>query len=140
MELYGPHCYDQSDEINDIRNGLLLNPTLHTQFDKLWFTIVLNNGVYKIRKSEKTPIPDLDEKELTFGENTEIYPGAKFLAHHNRRFEELQKTMKASADPKSYERQDSGATLVYNYDVLDDMKRKWIESNSEVESYEEISS
>lgn len=70
---YERFCLVQEDGINDVRNGLLLSPTVHNLFDKYLFTIVAENGIYKIKKGNII-IPDFVEKTITFGPNADMWP------------------------------------------------------------------
>ena len=122
---YQRYCLDPNDGIDDVRNGLLLSPTLHKLFDSYLFTIVFMNGVYRVKKSGLFPTPDLEEKELQFNGDRTRWPAPELLAYHNDRFEK--KRLEAAAEPKDSERQDSSGTLTYNFEALGEHQRKWIE-------------
>lgn len=132
----------------DVRNGILLDPGMHRYFDKFYFTIIRtgieNDSVFKIKIGEHLyPSGDaefskLDGKTLFFGDKSYLWPHQMFLKFHNRRFNHKQEEakMKAAAEPKEFNRQDSDATMVPNLHALDDdLKVKWIREHDN-EPYE----
>jgi hypothetical protein len=126
MNLYQQFCADPHHEVDDVRNGLLLSPTLHTQFDRYLFTILYENNKYFIKKSPYFPNPDLEEKEIQFKGTSSLFPSPEFFAFHNDKFEE--KVLKARADIESFSSPDSGNTIVHHFETLDEQKKRWIES------------
>jgi hypothetical protein len=126
MKFYQQFCADPDHEVDDVRNGLLLSPTLHTQFDLYLFTVVYENNKYFVKKSPYFSIPELEEKEIQFKGNPLLFPSPEFLAFHNGQFEE--KVLKARAEIESFSSPDSGNTIVHHFETLDEWKKKWIES------------
>jgi hypothetical protein len=126
MKYYQPFCADHDHEVDDVRNGLLLSPTLHAQFDRYLFTVVYDNNKYFVKKSRYFIIPELEEKEIQFKGNPLLFPSPEFLAFHNGQFEE--KVLKARADIESFSSPDNRNTINHHFETLDERKKKWIES------------
>ncbi|KAJ2989386.1 hypothetical protein HDV02_005014 [Globomyces sp. JEL0801] len=75
---------------------------------------------------------------LSFSGPKDQLPGAKFLEYHNNEFEQKEaERMKAAAEPWDYKRQESDATLNYNFEILDDCKIKWL-ANQDINSYTQV--
>ena len=126
VKLYQQFCIDPSHEVDDVRNGLLLSPTLHTQFDQYLFTIIFENEKYCIKKSPFFHIPDLQETQVHFNGLPQFFPSPEFLAYHNEKFKE--KVRNACGEVESSSSPDSGNSIVHHFETLDERKRKWIEN------------
>jgi hypothetical protein len=128
IQLYQQFCFIQEHGIDDVRNGVLLSPNLHTQFDQYLFTIVYENNKYRIKKSSLFPIADLEEKEIQFKGDASLFPSAGFLAFHNGQFEA--KALRASAEAESFSSPNCSDTITHHFEALDEIKKKWIENQS----------
>lgn len=112
---------------------------LHHYFDNHYFTIYRNNNIFTVKVGEYS-FPDdaefanLDNHVLSFGTEQYLWPHAKFLEFHNRRFEFKQ--MKAAAEPKQYDRQNTDETISHNFDSLDTFRAKWITEQKDMKRYD----
>ncbi|KAI8913364.1 hypothetical protein EDD86DRAFT_200391 [Gorgonomyces haynaldii] len=122
-------CHSAEDGVDDVRNGLLLSPTLHKQFDEYLFTIECKRRKYHIKAGVHKDVQHLDGRELHFGGDRNLWPHPKFLAYHNAKFEIVNK-LRASGH--RIDRQDSDITHVdwipRDDGVDSDLKvRSWID-------------
>ena len=70
-----------SDNIDDVRNGILMDPKFHRYFDQFFFTIFRNDDTFTIKVGEfsypdDAELANLDGHSLSFGKNRELWPHA----------------------------------------------------------------
>ncbi|KAJ3343960.1 hypothetical protein HDU91_000318, partial [Kappamyces sp. JEL0680] len=75
VRLYEQYSKNPKHGVHDIRNGMLLTPTLHTQFGKHWFTVELSDGVYTVKTGNHPDVQWLSGKVIEFP-NTDTSPAA----------------------------------------------------------------
>ncbi|KAI8903716.1 hypothetical protein EDD86DRAFT_214059, partial [Gorgonomyces haynaldii] len=129
LKDYQQFCHNTEDGVDDVRNGLLLSPTLHKQFDDYLFTIERKRHKYHIKAGVSKDVQHLDGRELHFGGDRNLWPHPKFLAYHNAKFEIVNKLRAAGY---RLDRQDSDMTHVdwipRDDEVDSDLKvRSWID-------------
>jgi hypothetical protein len=140
---YKQHCFDYKHEVDDVRNGILMGSTLHDYFDLYYFTIIRNGDEFSVKVGEylypdDSQLANLDNANLSFGIDQSLWPSSGFLMFHNRKFNFTQNAaMKASAEPKPSDRQDSDKTITHNFDAIDYSKRDWIMMQN-VEHYDDL--
>jgi hypothetical protein len=132
---------------------MLLSHVWHNHFDSYHCTIRLKRHKYVLELCNyftfSLDCELLEGKVLKFNGPKSQWPGAKFLEHHNSEFDEKQaeenvKRLKAAAEPKEFEKQDSDLTLGQHLDGLDYGKKDWISSwikqqpNNDVEQLSDI--
>eukprot|EP00842_Homolaphlyctis_polyrhiza_P001684 jgi/Hompol1/2516/HPOL_000071-RA len=101
---------------------------LRKQFKAYQFTIVFENGVYRIKKSDRFIIADLDEKELKFNGDPACWPAPEFLALHNAEFEA--RCQQAVAESEDVEEEDSDQPTEHDYGAFGEHQRKWIKTET----------
>eukprot|EP00842_Homolaphlyctis_polyrhiza_P002714 jgi/Hompol1/3443/HPOL_006644-RA len=103
---------------------MILSPKYHKQFKAYQFTIVFENGVYRVKKSDRFIIADLDEKELKFNGDPACWPAPEFLAFHNKEFK--YRCEMAVAESEDVELEDCDQPPMHDYEALGELQRKWI--------------
>ncbi len=104
-----------------------MSPPLQALFDQFHFTIVCQDGVFRVKKSDSLPIPDLEEKVVDFGPNPELWPHPEFLAFHNAEFK-----VRAATGISPFEHHDSDRALLPDSVEAREYVSEWIEhQNSE---------
>ena len=136
---YKEFCHDYKHNVDDVRNGILMDRRLHYYFDRHFFTIYRNNNIFTLKVGEHlypddAQFANLDNHVLSFGTEQCLWPHAKFLEFHNMRF--TFKQMKAAAEPKQFDRQNTDETITHNFDSLDTLKAKWITEQKDMKQYD----
>jgi hypothetical protein len=117
-----------------------MDPRFHKYFDLYYFTIIRDEDQFNVKVGTSfyphdTDLSNIDGKQLYFGDQQHLWPSTAFLKFHNRKFEYQQ--MKAAAEPKHFDRNDSDLTIVHNFESLDFWKGEWIKAQ-DVNQYEDI--
>jgi hypothetical protein len=134
-EQYKELCFEWTHNVDDVRNGILMDPRLHQYFDNYFFTIYRNDDQFKIKMGENfyprdAQFANLDGQILSFGPRSNLWPHAEFLKFHNRKFAFKQR--KAAAEAKAFHREKSEGTILKNLESIDDFKKKWLLEQQEL--------
>lgn len=129
--------------VDDVRNGILMDPRLHRYFDRYFFTIYRNEDVFTVKVGEvaypqDAEFANLDGLVVTFGLDRGLWPHAEFLKFHNRNFEFFQKKMEAEAEPKEFDRQNTDSTMIHDFVAIESSKLNWIVEQRNVLKYEDF--
>ncbi|KAJ3358573.1 hypothetical protein HDU91_005176, partial [Kappamyces sp. JEL0680] len=108
---YQQYCRVPEHGVDDVRNGMLLSPELHRQFENYLFTVEFKDEVYTVKAGNHPDVQWLEGKVLEFQDN-DTRPSPGFLARHNLMFE--LKNLRAAAEPR-LDRQHTDSTAIDNY-------------------------
>ena len=143
-QLFRSECHKADDEVNDVRNGVLLSKKWHTHFDSLRITIVRVKEKFKVKSCSWYTFPAEDmcflAKTLSFGKPKTRWPGEAFLLYHNREFEKkdaisalLSGKMKAKAESDTSDRDDADTSqrdqqiMLTDDDFKSEMQQSWLD-------------
>jgi hypothetical protein len=134
-EQYKELCFEWTHNVDDVRNGILMDPRLHRYFDNCYFTIYRNDDQFAIKTRENVYPQDaeftnLNGQIILFGPCSYLWPHAEFLKFHNRKFAFEQMT--AAAEPKTFHGEKSEDTISNNLESTDDFKKKWLFEQQEL--------